>query len=117
MARMGSQYGRDYADLSRLYGKGFSLSNIKRFRQFYLAYQNSVTLSHQLSWSHYVEMLKVDDELERRFYEKQSLIENWTVRELKHQKESSLSLRLAASQDKEGILQLAQKGIDKICCL
>lgn len=97
-------------DLSRLYGKGFSLSNIKRFRQFYLAYQNSATVSHQLSWSHYVELLKIEDELERSFYEKQSLIENWNVRELIRQKKSSLFLRLAASQDKEGLLQLAQKG-------
>jgi hypothetical protein len=97
-------------DLNILYGKGFSLSNIKRFRQFYLAYQNSATLSHQLSWSHYVELLKIDDELERSFYEKQSLIENWNVRELIRQKKSSLFLRLAGSQDKEGILKLAQQG-------
>lgn len=98
------------ADLTRLYGKGFSLSNMKRFRQFYLTYQNSATLSHQLSWSHYVELLKIDDELERSFYEKQSLIENWNVRELIRQKKTSLFLRLAGSQDKEGILQLAKKG-------
>ncbi|MBS1590280.1 MAG: DUF1016 family protein [Bacteroidetes bacterium] len=97
-------------DLNNLYGKGFSLSNIKRFRQFYLAYQNSATLSHQLSWSHYVELLKIDDELERSFYEKQSLIENWNVRELIRQKKTSLFLRLAGSQDKEGILKLAQQG-------
>lgn len=97
-------------DLTMLYGKGFSLSNIKRFRQFYVAYKNSATLSHQLSWSHYVEFLKIDDELERSFYEKQTLIENWNVRELIRQKKSSLFLRLAASEDKEGILKLAQKG-------
>ncbi len=98
------------ADLSSLYEKGFSLSNIKRFRQFYLTYQNSATLSHQLSWSHHVELLKIDDELERSFYEKQSLLESWNVRELIRQKKSSLFLRLAASQDKPGILELARKG-------
>jgi len=97
-------------DLRMLYGKGFSLSNIKRFRQFYLAYQNSATLSHQLSWSHYVELLKIDDELERSFYEKQSLIENWNVRELIRQKKTALFLRLAASKDKNAVLQLAQEG-------
>lgn len=66
-------------DLTRLYGKGFSLSNMKRFRQFYLTYQISATLSHQLNWSHYVELLKIDDELERSFYEKQILLKNWNV--------------------------------------
>jgi predicted nuclease of restriction endonuclease-like (RecB) superfamily len=63
-----------------------------------------------LSWSHYVELLKIEDELERSFYEKQTLLENWNVRELIRQKKTSLFLRLAASKDKEGILQLAQKG-------
>jgi hypothetical protein len=46
-------------DLSLLHGKGFSLSNLKRMRQFYLAYEISAKPSHQLSWSHYVELLKI----------------------------------------------------------
>jgi predicted nuclease of restriction endonuclease-like (RecB) superfamily len=57
-----------------------------------------------------VELLKIDDPLERGFYEKQMLIENWSVRELKRQKNSALFLRLAASQDKTGILQLSAQG-------
>lgn len=97
-------------DLSLTYGKGFSLSNIKRMRQFYVIYPNSATLSHQLNWSMIVELLKIDDPLERSFYEKQSIIDNWSVRELIRQKSSSLFLRLAASKDKEGILKLAHQG-------
>ncbi len=97
-------------DLSNMYGKGFSLSNVKRFRQFYLTYPIGATVSHQLSWSHYVEFLKIDDPLERGFYEKQALIEGWSIRELKRQVKSALFLRLAASQDKKGILRLAEKG-------
>ncbi len=97
-------------DLSLSYGKGFSLSNIKRFRQFYLVYAISQTLSHQLSWSHYVELLKIDNELERSFYEKQTIYENWSVRELVRQKESSLFFRLAMSKDKKSILALAKNG-------
>jgi len=57
-----------------------------------------------------VELLKIDDPVERSFYEKQSIIENWNVRELVRQKSSSLFLRLAASKDKEGILALAKQG-------
>ena len=66
--------------------------------------------SHQLSWSHYVELLKLDDELERSFYERQAIAERWSVPELKRQKQSSLFLRLAASKDKAGVLQLAAQG-------
>lgn len=91
-------------DLSLLHGRGFSLSNLKRMRQFYLVYPISAKPSHQLSWSHYVELLKIDDELERSFYEKQSLLENWSIPELMRQKKSSLFLRLAASKDKDELL-------------
>lgn len=94
-------------DLSLLHGKGFSLSNLKRMRQFYLAFPISAALSHQLGWSMYVELLKIEDPLERSFYERQSILENWNVRELIRQKKSALFLRLAASKDKEGILQPA----------
>jgi predicted nuclease of restriction endonuclease-like (RecB) superfamily len=110
-----AQYGaklleRLAKDLSLLHGKGFSLSNLKRMRQFFIYYPISATLSHQLSWSNYIELLKIDNELERSFYEKQSTLENWNVRELQRQKRSSLFLRLAASKDKEGIMLLSKQG-------
>jgi predicted nuclease of restriction endonuclease-like (RecB) superfamily len=98
------------ADLSLRHGKGFSRINLIRFRQFYLAYPKGATLSHQLSWSHMVEILKLDDPLERSFYEQQAARERWSVRELVRQKNSQLFLRLAASKDKAGVLQLAQQG-------
>lgn len=97
-------------DLSLRHGKGFSRSNLIRIRQFYQAYPNGATLSHHLSWSHIVELLKIDDPLERGFYERQTGRECWSVRELKRQKESGLFLRLAASKDKAGVLQLAAQG-------
>ncbi len=97
-------------DLTPAYGKGFSLSNLKRMRQFYQSYPIGATVSHQLGWSHYVELLKIEDVLERSFYEKQTVLEKWSVRELIRQKKSSLFLRLAASKDRDGILQLAKQG-------
>jgi hypothetical protein len=48
-------------DLTARHGKGFSRSNLVRFRQLYLTYPISAKPSHQLSWSHYVELLKLDD--------------------------------------------------------
>ena len=98
-------------DLKLRYGKGFSRSNIIYMRLFYIKYSKSETLSHQLSWSHYFELLKVEDDLERSFYEKQCIKEKWSVRELKRQKNSALFERIALSKDKKGVLELAKKGL------
>ena len=97
-------------DLSHQLGKGFDRSNLIYMRLCFIKYSNPDILSHQLSWSHYLELLKIDHDLERRFYEKQAILEKWTVRELKRQKSSSLFLRLAASKDKAGVLKLAELG-------
>lgn len=97
-------------DLTRLHGRGFSRSNLVYMRLLYLRYPISQKLSDLLSWSHYVELLKIDDDLERSFYEKQACIEHWSVPELKRQKDSALFLRLAAGKDKTSILRLAAKG-------
>ncbi len=97
-------------DLTFRHGKGFSRSNVIRIRQFYLVYPKGAKASHLLSWSHYVELLKLEDELERGFYELQAIREKWSVPELQRQKKSSLFLRLAAGKDKDAILQLASLG-------
>ena len=101
-------------DLGLRHGKGFSRSNLVYMRLMYQRYPAGAPISqkpsHQLSWSHYVELLKIDDELERSFYEKQAMTERWSVPELKRQKAAALFLRLATSQDKAGVLQLAQQG-------
>jgi len=97
-------------DLTRLHGKGFSRSNLNYMRLFYQRFPICETVSHKLNWSHICELVKINDPLERSFYERQIAIENWNVRELRRQKNTSLYLRLAASKDKEGILQLAKQG-------
>lgn len=97
-------------DLTRIKGKGFSRSNLIYMRKLYLVFPKSETLSHQLTWSHYFELLKCDDSLEMQFYMKECVKEGWTVRELKRQINSSLFQRLALSTDKEGVLALANEG-------
>lgn len=98
-------------DLTAAYGKGFSRSHVVYMRKFFLVYPEiSESLTHQLSWTHIVELLKIEDDLERSFYEKQTMLERWSVRELKRQKQSALYLRLAASRDKKGLLELAREG-------
>jgi len=99
-------------DLTRLYGKGFGRSNLFYMRKLYLSFQNSGTLSHKLSWSHYYEILKSDNDLEISFYTKQAEKENWSVRELKRQMKSMLFHRLALSKDKKGVLELSQQGLE-----
>lgn len=91
-------------------GRGFSRSNLIYMRKFYLTFPKSETLSHQLTWSHYFELLKCDDPLEMQFYMKECINEGWKVRELKRQINSSLFQRLALSTDKEGVLALANEG-------
>lgn len=97
-------------DLSHQLGKGFGRSNLIYIRLLYLKFNNITLLSHQLTWGHYYELLKIDMDLERRFYEKQAILERWNIRELKRQKKAALFLRLAASKDKEGVLKLAEQG-------
>jgi len=63
-----------------------------------------------LSWSHYVFLMGIEEENERRFYEIESANQNWSVRELRRQFNSSLYERLALSRDKEKVRDLSRKG-------
>jgi len=97
-------------DLKLRYGKGFSRRNILDMRRFYHCYKIRQTVSAKLSWSYYVELLSVEDNLARNFYEKQCINEKWSVRELRRQKNSLLFERIALSKDKQGVLDLSRKG-------
>jgi predicted nuclease of restriction endonuclease-like (RecB) superfamily len=107
------------ADLTQQFGKGFSRSNIQMMRQFFLLYpqfgipgkeRSKRQTSGKLSWSHYCELISISDDKARSFYEKQSVKDNWSVRELKRQINAALFERLALSKDKKGVMRLAQKG-------
>lgn len=101
-AEYGSQlFERLSKDLTLLYGKGFSRSNLLYMRKLYQCFPISETLSHLLTWSHYFEILKADNPLEISFYIKQCEHEKWSVRDLKRQMKSCLFERLALSKDKE----------------
>ncbi|BFM44440.1 PDDEXK nuclease domain-containing protein [Flavobacterium sp. CFS9] len=64
----------------------------------------------KLTWTHYIFLMRIEDEKERRFYEIESEKYNWSVRELKRQYDTALYTRLALSRDKEGILKLSEQG-------
>lgn len=117
-------------ELNREFGKGYSPDNLERFRKFYIVYQDRISASmmrkfdgflipqslteeftlFHLSWTHYVQLLKIKNEDERNFYEIEAAANNWSVRELQRQYNSALFERLALSKDKNGVKQLAEKG-------
>lgn len=70
----------------------------------------TLSAKFSLSWSHYVVLLTIDSEDERRFYELEATQNAWGIREMKRQINSSLYERLALSRDKAGVKELAQKG-------
>lgn len=135
--------------LTAKYGKGYSLSNLKQIRQFYLVYGNaakgqavfsqlqssknqwvekgqtefsettkihprgeekSLLPKFNLSWSHYIKLMRITDLNERNFYEIESFNNNWSVRELQRQYDSGLYARLLLSKDQEQIKRLAREG-------
>lgn len=100
--------------LTNKFGRGFSVDNLENMRRFYLVYSNSETLSRNLgftlSWSHYLKLIRIDNPEERRFYEIEARENNWSLRELQRQFDSSLYERLQLSRDKEGIRELSKKG-------
>jgi predicted nuclease of restriction endonuclease-like (RecB) superfamily len=100
------------AKLTKDFGQGFSMRNIEQMRQFYIAYSIPQTLSAEfkLSWSHYLILMRINDENERSFYEVESIKNNWSLRELKRQLNSALYTRLSISKNKNQILELSTKG-------
>lgn len=86
------------------YGRGFSRSNLLRMIQFYKTFKNFeivATLSRQLSWSHFVELIKIEDELKREFYLAMAINEGWSVRVFKDRINSMLFERTAISKKPE----------------
>lgn len=113
-----AEYGLQIIDdlsekLSKEFGKGFSSTNIKQMRSFYTIYSKGQTASDEfnLSWSHYLKLMRIEDENERKFYEIETHKNNWSLKELQRQYDSALYTRLTLSRDKEKVLELAEKGL------
>ena len=119
-----AQYGKQVlqslsAKLTVRFGMGWSYSNLRQIRQFYLAYSNLTATGCQieegtphftLSWSHYLLLMRVDNLDARKFYEIECAQQQWSKRQLSRQIGSCLYERLALSRDKEGVMRLAHEG-------
>lgn len=68
--------------LTAEFGKGFSKRNLERMRKFYIFFPIATTVSTQLSWSHYLELIKIEEEPKRNFYVQEAINSRWSVREL-----------------------------------
>lgn len=105
------------ARLTERFGEGWSYSNLRQIRQFYLAYCNLTDGVCQigaavftLSWSHYLVLMRIENPEERSSYEIECRNQNWSVRQLQRQYNSSLYERLALSRNKDEVMRLAVEG-------
>ena len=80
------------------FGKGFTVTNLKYMRQFYLAFPIGHALSDQLSWTHYRLLIRVKDQKARWFYAEECEKANWSVRQLERQINSFYYERLLVSR-------------------
>jgi len=98
--------------LTAEFGPGYTPTNLKYMRQFYLAFPIGHAVRDQLSWTHYRMILSVKNKQARNFYLNEAAKANWSTRELDRQINSLLFERLAKSRDKEGVLRLANQGAE-----
>jgi predicted nuclease of restriction endonuclease-like (RecB) superfamily len=141
--RRRADYGQELmetlsAELAQRFGRGFSLPNLHRFRQFYIAYPprrilstvsrkfkttgkqppsvTALAAAFPLPWSHYVRLLSLHSELARRFYEEEAFRGGWSIRQLDRQIGSQFYERTALSRNKAAMLKRGSKSItqDKI---
>lgn len=132
-AKYGSKVIKTLSEnLQKEFGKGFSEDTLKNARKFYLTYKERISETvfslfaieksetvfsffekeppFIVSWSHYLQLMRIENEAERSFYEIETAKTGWGVRTLQRQYNSSLYERLALSRDKEGVLRLASEG-------
>ena len=118
--------------LNAEFGKGFSADTLENARKFYLNYHDRISetlfrkfvaeksdtalqiseeqLPFTLSWSHYLQLMRIKNPDERRFYEIEATKSGWSIRTLQRQYNSSLYERLALSRNKDEVMRLAQEG-------
>lgn len=132
-AKYGRQIIKNLSEaMNTQFGRGFSVDTLENARKFYLTYQSRIsetvfrkfaveksetvfrlfeeTLPFTLPWSHYLLLMRIKDENERKFYEIEATQSGWSIRTLQRQYNSSLYERLALSREKGEVLRLASEG-------
>lgn len=91
--------------LTSEYGKGFTITNLKYMRQFYLTFPDRHALRDQLSWTHYRLIMKVENEKARKFYIEETTKSNWSTRQLERQINTFSYERLLASNGNYDVIE------------
>jgi hypothetical protein len=95
LSEAGKHYGEGIINeysikLTNELGKGYNVTNLKRMRKFYILVEKGATLSHQLLWSQYIEMLPINNVIKINYYISKCITENLTIRELRNRIKSNL---------------------------
>lgn len=115
------QEGKDRADYGKYliktisetfqpqFGSGFSVRQLERYRQFYRTFPIASALRTQFNWTHYKNLISIDNKDKREFYIAETEKNNWTARQLERQINSQLFERLLLSNDVKDVLAVARE--------
>ncbi len=113
-AAYGKQVLKDISEaLTKEFGQGFSVQNLRKMRQFYTVYQKRSTLSSELSWSHYQLLMRIENDEARQFYTNECAKASWSVRQLQRQINTMYYNRILASNDKKSVAQEIETTVPK----
>ena len=113
-AAYGKQVLNDISNkLTAEFGKGFSVPNLRKMRQFYIMFQKRSTVLSELSWSHYELLIRVRDDNSRTFYAIECVKSSWSVRQLQRQINTLYYNRILASKDKEAVAKEIETSVPK----
>ena len=96
------------AQLQPQFGRGFSVRQLERYRQFYRTFPIASALQTQFSWTHYKSLISIDSQDKRSFYIAETSKNNWSARQLERQINSPLFERLLMSKDVQTVLAVAR---------
>lgn len=107
-----AEYGKKQLEqiskaLSDEFGKGFDARNLRNMRQFYLTFPIWQSVNAKLSWTHYVRLIRIENQNAREWYIKETIENNWSVRALDRQISVLYYERLLSSRDKAPVVQEA----------
>lgn len=95
--------------LSNEFGKGFTVTNLKYMRQFYITFPNGHALRGELTWTHYRALLRVENDAARNWYMEESVRAGWSSRQLERQISTLYYDRLLSSRNKAPVVAEADK--------
>jgi predicted nuclease of restriction endonuclease-like (RecB) superfamily len=94
--------------LTKEFGQGFDASNLRNIRQFYIAFPIRDALRHELSWTHYRLLMRVEKDYARQFYVEEAIAGNWSTRSLERQINTLYYERMLASGNENRSLVKAE---------